>query len=239
MAAFEQRRGSISGFGCIMLGKVGLLWVLCVGIALMACASDDFGVEWPDRSTTPESLSPGTGGLVTPRPLATARGLVPSGGLATQRPLATQRGLVTPQGLRTPRTLVTPQPLVTPRSLGTTGTQEPPGVTQSPEKSPATVKAEVVVEGLDVPWGMAFTSDGRILITERAGRIQVVKDGVLLAIPFATLDVASVSESGLMGIALHPEFEGKRLRVRLLYLPGRRPVNQQSGEAHRRGRGGR
>ena len=122
---------------------------------------------------------------------------------------------------------MTPKPLLTPRSLGRTGTQEPPGVTQSPEKSPATVKAEVVVEGLDVPWGMAFTPDGRILITERAGRIQVVKDGALLAIPFATLDVASVSESGLMGIALHPEFEGNgHVFVCYTYRDGGRLINR-------------
>ena len=209
------------------------MWLLWVGIALTACASDDFGVEWPDRSTTPEPPSPGTGGLVTPQPLATAESLGPPGGLATrrpleaQRPLATQRGLVTPQVLQTPRTLVTPKPLVTPLRLGTAGTQEPPGVTQSPPKGPATVKAEVVVEGLDVPWGMAFTPDGRILITERAGRIQVVKDGALLAIPFATLDVASVSESGLMGIALHPKFEGNgHVFVCYTYRDGRRLINR-------------
>ena len=57
-----------------------------------------------------------------------------------------------------------------------------------------------------MPWALAFAPDGRILVTERPGRIRVIKDGALLDAPFATLDVAHVSEAGLMGIALHPRF---------------------------------
>jgi glucose/arabinose dehydrogenase len=68
------------------------------------------------------------------------------------------------------------------------------------------VQAETVVEGLEVPWALAFVPDGRILITERPGRIRVVRDGVLQDAPFATLRVEAVSESGLMGMVLHPEF---------------------------------
>ena len=66
---------------------------------------------------------------------------------------------------------------------------------------------ETVAQGLEVPWELAFASDGRIFVTERPGRIRVVQNGVLQTRPFATLDqVASVSESGLMGLALHPDF---------------------------------
>lgn len=69
------------------------------------------------------------------------------------------------------------------------------------------VVAETVVEGLEVPWALEFAPDGRILVTERAGRIRVVRDGVLEEAPLADLPVATVSESGLMGIALHPSFK--------------------------------
>ena len=68
------------------------------------------------------------------------------------------------------------------------------------------VTAETVARGLEVPWALAFTTDGRILVTERRGRIRVIQGGKLLEEPLAVLDVARVSEAGLMGIALDPEF---------------------------------
>ena len=68
------------------------------------------------------------------------------------------------------------------------------------------VTAETVVEGLKIPWALAFTPDGRMLVTERPGRIRVVEDGQLLEQPMAVLDVATVSEAGLMGIAVDPDF---------------------------------
>ncbi|MDE2938400.1 MAG: PQQ-dependent sugar dehydrogenase [Chloroflexota bacterium] len=72
---------------------------------------------------------------------------------------------------------------------------------------PAGLGVETVVEGLEIPWDLAFTPDGRILITERPGRIRVVKEGTLQATPYATIEVFHRSEAGLMGIALHPEFD--------------------------------
>ena len=68
------------------------------------------------------------------------------------------------------------------------------------------VTAETVAEGLEVPWALAFTPDGRMLVTERPGRIRVIQNGQLLEQPMAVLDVASVSEAGLMGIAVDPNF---------------------------------
>ena len=64
------------------------------------------------------------------------------------------------------------------------------------------VEAETVARGLEVPWALAFTPDGRILVTERLGRIRVIQGSQLLDEPFAMLDVAHVSEAGLMGIAV-------------------------------------
>lgn len=66
---------------------------------------------------------------------------------------------------------------------------------------------ETVAESLSVPWALAFAPDGRIFVTERLGSIRVVRDGVLEREPWATLEVSATGESGLMGIALAPNFE--------------------------------
>lgn len=67
--------------------------------------------------------------------------------------------------------------------------------------------AQVVATGLDTPWGMTFAPDGRMFVTERAGRVRVVQEGKLLPDPWLTIDrVVEQSESGLLGIALDPNF---------------------------------
>ncbi len=68
------------------------------------------------------------------------------------------------------------------------------------------VALDTVATGLQVPWDMAFAPDGRIFVTERAGRIRVIENGVLRTEPWAVLPVARRSEMGLMGIALAPDF---------------------------------
>jgi len=67
---------------------------------------------------------------------------------------------------------------------------------------------EVVAEGLEVPWSMAFSPDGRLFVAERPGRIRVVSEEGLMAGPWVTLPVTSPegSEAGLMGLALDPAF---------------------------------
>lgn len=65
----------------------------------------------------------------------------------------------------------------------------------------------VVTKGLVQPWGMAFLPDGGILITERPGRLRLVRDGKLQAAPIAGLPtIYSKGIGGLMDIALHPNF---------------------------------
>lgn len=72
------------------------------------------------------------------------------------------------------------------------------------------VRADEVVSGLEVPWGLAFLANGDMLITERPGRVRLVRNGQLLSTPVATVAVSSRAESGLLGIALHPMFESNR-----------------------------
>ena len=65
-----------------------------------------------------------------------------------------------------------------------------------------------VVQGLEQPWSLAFLPDGRMLVTEKAGRLRMVAGGKLLAEPIAGLPQVTVhGQGGLHDVALHPEFE--------------------------------
>ncbi len=65
----------------------------------------------------------------------------------------------------------------------------------------------VPLKGLSHPWGLAFLPNGDMLITERAGRLRIVRDGVLDPDPIAGMpEVNTVRLKGLMDIALHPRF---------------------------------
>jgi len=70
-----------------------------------------------------------------------------------------------------------------------------------------------VADGLDHPWGLAFLPDGRMLVTERPGRLRIVaKDGVLVPEPVAGLPpIAQHGQGGLMDVALHPRFAENNL----------------------------
>ena len=63
-----------------------------------------------------------------------------------------------------------------------------------------------VATGLDQPTAFAFKGP-KILVTEKGGKVQVVRpDGSLRPTPYVTLQVNSVSERGVLGIAVDPEF---------------------------------
>jgi glucose/arabinose dehydrogenase len=73
--------------------------------------------------------------------------------------------------------------------------------------SPPGLETTTFASGLEVIWALDFASDGRLFLTERPGRIRVVgAGGTLEPQPWATLDVVHEGESGLMGLALHPNF---------------------------------
>lgn len=70
-----------------------------------------------------------------------------------------------------------------------------------------TVRASVVVNGLDHPWAMAWLPDGRILITERGGTLRVVENGKLRPKPVAGLPSATEhGQGGLLDVTLHPDY---------------------------------
>ncbi len=72
--------------------------------------------------------------------------------------------------------------------------------------APPAPQAGEWVRELEVPWALAFAPDGRAFLTERAGRVRVVRGGRLDPQPVLTLPVAHVGEAGLLGLALHPQF---------------------------------
>jgi glucose/arabinose dehydrogenase len=61
-----------------------------------------------------------------------------------------------------------------------------------------------VVTGLSEPTAIAFLPDGRLLVTEKAGAVKLVADGVALLA--GTIPVCTASEMGLLGIAVDPDF---------------------------------
>ena len=77
------------------------------------------------------------------------------------------------------------------------------------------LQVETVVGGLQVPWSIVWSPDGRMIFTERTGRVRVFENGKLRAEPLFTVpDVEPFGESGLMSVVLHPQFASNHL----LYL---------------------
>jgi len=82
-----------------------------------------------------------------------------------------------------------------------------------------------VAKGLDHPWSLAFLPDGGILVTERAGRLRLIKDGQLVAEPIAGVPpVHTGSQAGLFDVVLHPNFAENSI-VYLTYAHGTDQVN--------------
>lgn len=78
--------------------------------------------------------------------------------------------------------------------------------TPSSEGIPEDFVDQKVADGLNVPTAMEFAPDGRLFVSEKEGALRVIKDGVLLAEPFATISVNSDGERGLIGTAFDPNF---------------------------------
>lgn len=66
---------------------------------------------------------------------------------------------------------------------------------------------EVVVRGLSHPWGMDFLPDGRILVTERPGKLRVVGTDFTLSAPVSGVpEVYAKGQGGLLDVAVSPDF---------------------------------
>jgi len=66
---------------------------------------------------------------------------------------------------------------------------------------------DTVADGLDTPWSLAFLPDGRILVTEKPGRLRVIDGGRLAAEPISGVpEVWTRGQGGLLDVAVHPDY---------------------------------
>ena len=94
---------------------------------------------------------------------------------------------------------------------------------QAPEASG--FRRTVLVRGLEHPWGLAWLPDGDLLITERPGRLRIVRDGVLDPVPITGVpEVLAAGQGGLLDVSVHPRFAENRL-VYLTYAAGTPEAN--------------
>jgi aldose sugar dehydrogenase len=90
----------------------------------------------------------------------------------------------------------------------------------------------VMARGLEQPWSLAFLPDGTILITERPGRLRVIRKGVLDTHPVAGLpEIKAGGLQGLMDVVLHPQFAENRW----VYLTYHKPEGDDAAVTLARG----
>ncbi|WP_460035744.1 PQQ-dependent sugar dehydrogenase [Methylothermus subterraneus] len=78
------------------------------------------------------------------------------------------------------------------------------------------IQVQTVVSGLEHPWGLAFLPDGRMLVTERPGRLKIVSPGGWLEPLAGVPQVFAQGQGGLLDVALDPDFASNR-RIYLAY----------------------
>jgi glucose/arabinose dehydrogenase len=95
------------------------------------------------------------------------------------------------------------------------------------------IRVAPVVVGLQNPWSLAFLPDGDMLVTEKPGRLRIIRKGQLDPTPIAgTPTVVASGQGGLLDVALHPRFAENRL----VYLTYSKPGEMGNTTALARGR---
>jgi len=95
------------------------------------------------------------------------------------------------------------------------------------------IRVSLVARGLSHPWSLAFLPNGDMLVTERAGRLRLVRQGRLLDEPVADMpEVSRAPLAGLMDLALHPRFEDNGF----VYFTYSKPLDSDVAIALGRGR---
>ena len=75
------------------------------------------------------------------------------------------------------------------------------------EKKEDVPRLSVVAENLEIPWALAFLPDGRIIFTERPGRVKIIEKNGNVNTIANIAQVNHVGEGGLLGAAVHPDFD--------------------------------
>ena len=103
----------------------------------------------------------------------------------------------------------------------------------TPASRSGVVRAETVARGLERPWALAFLPDGRILVTERPGRLRIVaRDGTLSEPVAGVPEVYARGQGGLHDVAIDPRFQENQL----VWLSYAEPGEGGAGTAVARGR---
>lgn len=90
------------------------------------------------------------------------------------------------------------------------------------------VRVHIVARGLEHPWGLAFLPDGRMLVTERPGRLRIVEHDGSVSPPLSGLpEIAAHGQGGLLDVALHPGFEDNGLIYLTYAAKGRSGVGTE------------
>ena len=96
---------------------------------------------------------------------------------------------------------------------------------QDPSEPKIALKISEVATKLSYPWGLAVLPDGSMLVTERDGRLRVIRDGVLVPTPIAGVPaVLNEGQGGLFDVVLHPDFATNNL-VYLSFAKGTKDAN--------------
>jgi glucose/arabinose dehydrogenase len=84
--------------------------------------------------------------------------------------------------------------------------------TDAPRAPPtAGVTVQTIARNLEHPWGLQFLPDGRMLVSERPGRLRVVTRGGVISAPLANVpSVFASGQGGLLDVALSPDFASSR-----------------------------
>ena len=78
-----------------------------------------------------------------------------------------------------------------------------------------------VADGLENPWSMAFLPNGDMLVTERPGRLRIIREGQLLAAPVEGVpEVYARGQGGLLDVVPHPDFAQNQLLYVSYSKPG-------------------
>jgi glucose/arabinose dehydrogenase len=94
------------------------------------------------------------------------------------------------------------------------------------------IKVSVVTKGLSHPWSIVWLPNGDMLVTERAGRLRIIRNGVLDPEPIKGVPkVQSGGTSGLLDIALHPKFAENHL-IYLSYNTSKPKPNGANGSVY-------
>ena len=103
----------------------------------------------------------------------------------------------------------------------------------TPASIEAPLRVTTLAEGLEHPWGLAFLPDGRMLVTERPGRLRIVVPSGRISKPLKGVPKVYVrGQGGLLDVALSPDFSNDRL----VYLSFSEPGNDGAGTAVARGK---